>query len=103
MANGYKTGGRKVGTPNKATRQMREAITKALTFIDGDPVQFQSDIEALTPSERLRFYVSLLEYVQPKLARTDLTHDISVETRPNIIVETQEQADLLHSFLNRDE
>ncbi len=73
MAQGYKTGGREAGTPNKATSQMREAITKALTFIDGDPMQFQSDIEALTPSERLKFYISLLEYVQPKLARTDLS------------------------------
>jgi len=103
MAKGYKTGGREHGTPNKRTAEVMDSVQRAINLIDGDPDKFQQDIEALTPSERLKFYTNLLEYVRPKLARTDLKHDISLDTRPQIVVETQEQADKLHSFFNRDE
>ena len=73
MAKGYKTGGREQGTPNKRTAEVMDSVQRAINLIDGDPVKFQQDIEALTPSERLKFYTNLLEYVRPKLARTDLS------------------------------
>jgi hypothetical protein len=72
MAKRQKTGGRGAGTPNKTTEQIRESIQKALNFIDGNETQFKRDINALSPAERLKLYVSLLEYVQPKLARTEM-------------------------------
>ena len=34
MAKGRKTGGRKVGTPNKVTRTVREAFTEAFAIVD---------------------------------------------------------------------
>lgn len=102
MAKGFKTGGREVGTPNKVTNQIREAIVKALTFIDGDPVQFQQDIEALTPSERLKFYVALLEYVQPKLARVESqTENIEPVNRVFVTPATPEQMDLIKKLQER--
>ncbi|MGD9493570.1 MAG: hypothetical protein AB7V36_09485 [Bacteroidales bacterium] len=71
MAKGYKTGGREQGTPNKTTAEVRDRIQMAISFIDGDAEKFKQDIEALTPAERLKFYTSLIEYVQPKLSRVE--------------------------------
>jgi hypothetical protein len=37
MAKGRKTGGRKTGTPNKATRTVREAFVEAFAIVDRGP------------------------------------------------------------------
>lgn len=103
MAKGYKTGGREQGTPNKRTAEVMDSVQRAINLIDGDPDKFQQDIEALTPSERLKLYANLLEYVRPKLARTEYKTDTVANNRPQIIVQTQEQADILREFMERDD
>lgn len=64
-----KTGGRKKGTPNKDTKELRERISD---LIDNNFENIQSDIDSLTPEKRLDFLVKLLEYSLPKLNRTEL-------------------------------
>ena len=81
MANGVKTGGRAVGTPNKATQEARQAIalfvdqnahrlTEWLNAVaDGDPT---NEIKP-NPAKAFEMFQSVVEYHIPKLARTELT------------------------------
>ncbi len=71
---GKKTGGRKPGTPNKATAQAREAIAM---FVDGnaDKLQVWLDqiAEADGPQAAFKCFMDVVEYHVPKLARTEHT------------------------------
>ena len=81
MPKGVKTGGRKPGTPNKATLQAREAIglfveknahrlTEWLDAVaEGDPEQGIKP----NPIKAFELFQSVVEYHVPKLARTEMT------------------------------
>ena len=65
MANGFKTGGRKVGTPNKASQQ----IVEKLKALGCDPIEGMAHIamDTFNPLEiRARMYAELAQYVAPK-------------------------------------
>jgi hypothetical protein len=74
MAVGRKTGGRRKGSINKATRTAKEAIAH---FIDGNAHKLQGWLEAIElsdgPKAAAALYADLIEYAVPKLARTELT------------------------------
>lgn len=74
MANGFKTGGRRAGTPNKATASAREAIAR---FVDGNADRLQEWLDKIAESDgpRAAFncFTDLLEYHVPKLARNEHT------------------------------
>lgn len=64
MAKGIKTGGRKEGTPNKLTKELRTALKNIMADeIDKLPAL----LEALPIPERIEFVVKLLPYVVPKV------------------------------------
>ena len=77
-----KTGGRSVGTPNKATRAFRDTVNALLegnaenvsewlqTVAYGDGDQLKPD-----PKGALDILSKLAEYATPKLARTELAGD----------------------------
>ncbi len=67
-----KFGGRKKGTPNKDTKELREKISD---LIDNNFKNIQSDIDNLESKERLDFLVKLFEYSLPKLNRTEIKTD----------------------------
>jgi len=73
MANttGKKFGGRKKGTANKTTKQIRESIQKFISMNSDEFAQWLKDI----PDRKERFDVvcKLAEYVLPKLQRTEHT------------------------------
>lgn len=81
MAAGYKTGGRAPGTPNKSTKEAREAIALFVdtnahrltawldAVADGDP---ENDIKP-NPAKAFELFQSVIEYHVPKLARTEIT------------------------------
>ena len=62
-----KTGGRKKGTPNKATQTAKEWIVQTLS---ANWEQTKSDLKVLEPKERLQLLFKLLEYVAPKQRET---------------------------------
>ena len=66
---GKKYGGRKKGTPNKDTKQLREKIENLLSE---QWEQILQDLRELTPKERIDTFTKLLEYSLPKLNRTEL-------------------------------
>lgn len=62
-----KTGGRKKGTPNRATQTSKEWIVQTLS---ANWEQMKSDLKVLEPKERLQLLFKLLEYVTPKQRET---------------------------------
>lgn len=65
-----KSGGRKKGTPNKATKAGREVIMSVVEgYINGKLLE---DLEQLDPLERIKAYTAMLPYVMPKLQSTAL-------------------------------
>lgn len=77
MALGFKTGGRKAGTPNKKPNIARVAIQ---AFVDNNADRAQALFERVAeenPADALKIYFSAVEYVVPKLARTENTTEIT--------------------------
>ncbi len=94
MTMGYKTGGRRLGTPNKASNDSRRAIT---TLIEGnidklsewlDTVasgvrkvdiqtgkQTQEYLVRPNPAKAFDMFMSAVEYTIPKLARTEIVEE----------------------------
>lgn len=71
MANttGKKYGGRKKGTPNKTTAEVRERF-KGL--IENNLETLQNDIEQLEPKDRVKMLMELAKFVLPTLKSTEL-------------------------------
>lgn len=68
---GRKTGGRTKGTPNKASRDVREAIAK---FAEDKAEAFSGWIDQVAeadPAKAADLYLKAIEYHIPKLARTE--------------------------------
>lgn len=61
---GFKTGGRKRGIPNKITARLRSELSEHLeTYIE---TQFKEDWNELTPRERVRIALSISQLLIPK-------------------------------------
>lgn len=58
-------GGRAKGTPNKVTASVREWLS---LLIDKNRRQFERDLKALEPKERITVLEKLMQYVVPKQA-----------------------------------
>lgn len=65
--------GRKPGTPNKATKDLRQWINR---FIDSQTEQIQKDWQQLEPKDRIVMFERLLKYALPTLQATSLTTDL---------------------------
>lgn len=75
MAQGYKTGGRALGTPNKATRDARQAIA---LFVDDNAHRLSEWLDRVAeenPAKAFELFQSVVEYHIPKLARTEIAGD----------------------------
>jgi len=70
MAKGIKTGGRKPGTPNRTTKEIREIFQN---IVENNLDQIQEDIEELEPMARLRVIIELSKFVLPTLRATDVS------------------------------
>ena len=65
--------GRPIGTPNKATKEHREFIQ---SIIDKQKNKIEFELDQLKGKEYIQAITSLLEFVLPKLSRTELKADI---------------------------
>jgi len=63
MAKGIKHGGRKVGTPNKVSSELKEVLS---SYSLNEFKYLNANIERLTLSERLVFFLKVLPFVLPK-------------------------------------
>jgi len=71
---GLKTGGREQGTPNKATQLHREFIQ---SLLDTQQDKIKIELNSLTGKDYLSVISGLMEFVIPKLQRTELKSDNS--------------------------
>ena len=62
-----KTGGRKAGTPNKASADLKTWVSNIL---DCGRTEFEDRLAKLDDREYIRTFVGLLGYVMPKMAPT---------------------------------
>lgn len=81
-----KTGGRKRGTPNKTTSDLKEWITR---LINDNVEQVTKDFKTLSPRDRILVLERLLPYVLPKQQAIAgiIQSDVNVkkeETKPEI-------------------
>tara|TARA_B110000902_G_C13905184_1_gene435997 strand:+ start:22 stop:294 length:273 start_codon:yes stop_codon:yes gene_type:complete len=81
METRIKTGGRKAGTPNKITKDLRE---KFKLLIEDNVDKLQNDIEQLEPKDRIKVIIDLSKFVLPTLRATDLKTNTDYFT-PTII------------------
>ena len=65
--------GRKAGTPNKATKDIRDAFTM---LIENNLSKLQEDINGLEPKERVKLLLDMAQFVVPKLRSIDLKSDV---------------------------
>ena len=68
-----KTGGRKKGTPNKATQETREAFKNLLEMNTPNMIGWMERVAEKDPARALSLCSELAEYVVPKLNRTEIT------------------------------
>ena len=59
-----KTGGRKAGTPNKVTGELREMLK---TILDGELATMRATLDTLPAKDRLDVVLKLLPYCMPKI------------------------------------
>lgn len=68
--------GRPKGAKDKFPRAMKERVQ---ALVDKLEQYVEDDINSLDPSERIRHYTNLLEYVIPKLQRTENEGHIEIK------------------------
>jgi len=67
--------GRKLGTPNKTTEELRDMIKSIIeTHFDLDTIE--ADLKKLDADKRLNLMVKLLEFTIPKLRSTEVTSEL---------------------------
>lgn len=71
-----KTGGRKAGTPNKTTSQLKSWISN---LIDDNRDQVVKDLKKLDPKERLAILEKLMQYVVPRQQSISIEAQIQAE------------------------
>ena len=75
---GKKYGGRKKGTPNKITKEVREMISMFVQNKWDDFMQAYDSIEK--PSDKCYIMTSLLPFIAPKMAAIEYKGDVPVKT-----------------------
>ena len=72
MANttGKKYGGRKKGTPNKLSKELR-IVLKDVLF--NELVNIETHLESLEPKERIELIIRMLPFVLPKMQQASHT------------------------------
>ncbi|NCB20029.1 MAG: hypothetical protein EOM61_10470, partial [Bacteroidia bacterium] len=64
MAKGKKTGGRKPGTPNKLTSELRTILNE---IVYNEIIYLQTRINKLQEKDRIELLTKLLPYIIPKV------------------------------------
>lgn len=76
---GRKTGGRRRGTPNRNTAELKEALR---AFVDKNIDQLQEDFDQLDAEKRLTFFEKIVRMVLPPPVNAD---SLTVEQMEEII------------------
>lgn len=84
-------GGRKPGTPNKATKTVRQWLND---LINKNRAQVEKDLKALQPKDRLAILEKLMQYTVPKMNQSNVNIDrLSEEDLDAVIAELIDNMD----------
>ena len=72
MAHGWKRGGRKKGTPNKITRDLRAALATLMEHNFEKLQTWIDDTAAKDPAKAAELCLRVFEHCAPKLARMEV-------------------------------
>ena len=91
MANGFKSGGREAGTPNK-----RKAIGKRVEeFLEYEWDKIHTYMEGMSDKEKADFVLKLLPYATPKYSsrtyQTDVLEDFGIFQDVQIVTNVDEK------------
>lgn len=68
-----KVGGRKKGTPNVKTKELRDFYA---SFLKHNMTEVQQLFNELTdPKDKLSFFLAVSEFVAPKISRQEVSHE----------------------------
>ena len=81
---GNKTGGRKKGTPNKATKKTRDFINNILESNQSNIEEALEKVRKKYPIEYVKLWQSLLEFSTPKLSRSEEKKEVEKNITFNI-------------------
>jgi hypothetical protein len=79
-----KGAGMQKGTITSARRAKTQRVEWVLSLLEPT---FEDDVKEMKPLERARMFMDCLEYVQPKLARTELVGDPEIPVVHKVIYE----------------
>lgn len=91
-------GGRTKGTPNKVTSELKEWIA---LLINNGRDEFKADLTRLSPFERVKVYIGLMNYILPKQQAVSAETEAQTGTGLTIIVESKEDEILFQKALER--
>ncbi len=94
MAKGMKTGGRASGVPNKTTAKAKEFISAILNAEEDRIKSALDEIYAEDKKHYLDWIGKNLEYVIPKLARTEIDAEIN-DPLTSVLVESMSKEELI--------
>jgi len=83
MANGFKSGGRSPGTPNKTTTDFRQLFADLL-YANFDTLQ--ADLSALEPKDRVRALIDISKFVVPTIKAIEIKEDTKEDNQITIHV-----------------
>lgn len=86
-----KTGGRRKGTPNKVTGNIREWLSN---LVDKNRLQIEKDLKALEPKDRLQVLEKFMQYTTPKMQ--------SVQTKIDFNQLSDEQLNTVINEITKD-
>jgi hypothetical protein len=88
-----KTGGRKPGSENKSTKEIREQIS----MIVSDNIELlKDDIQQLKPEQRIDVIIKLLPWAAPKISSIDENALKQVEMKKSSLQETLDKLSILN-------
>ncbi len=97
MAKGKKTGGRRNGTPNKLTLELRDLLTAKITEIP----ELLEQIE--DPQTRLNYLIKLVPYVLPKPKEIDAIEEDENDQLRVIVFGASEEIERLEALEARNQ
>lgn len=84
---GLKFGGRKAGTPNKATKKTKEIIA---SIVEENLSTLNDDIKSLEPKDRINAMLQLMKYVTPQLKAIEHEYsDASIDVFKPVVIQFQ--------------
>ena len=69
-----KSGGRKRGTPNKVTADMKERIKQ---FVEAEFESVAKDFKSLDPRDRIQLFEKFLNYILPRQTSANVTAEVT--------------------------